>query len=73
MESLECLKNLVKIVKVSESKVDEIKAEASLSNPIKSDLVLTERNMAYNDMVAELKKFSKNKRQEKKRAKEDDE
>ncbi len=51
------LKNIAKIIGEVESEVKEIFDDSSLTKPIKSDLVLSKRNMAYNNIKAEIKNF----------------
>ena len=53
------LKNISKIIKTTEEEIKEIFDNSSLIEPINSDLVLSERNMAYNKIKAEIKNFKK--------------
>ena len=57
--SYETLKNIAKIIGDVENEIDEIFENSSLTEPISSGLVLSKRNMAYNKIKAEVKKFKK--------------
>ena len=46
-----------KIIKLAEKDIKEINSEFSIENPIKIDLSVSKRSMAYNKIKAEVKKF----------------
>ncbi len=58
--SYKTLKNIASIIKDIENEVNEIYEESTLEKPIMSNIVLSKRNMAYNEIKAEVKKFKKN-------------
>ena len=53
------LKSISQIIKEVENEIEEIYEESTLEKPIKSNIVLSKRNMAYNEIKAEIKKFKK--------------
>lgn len=57
--SYNCLKSISQIIKEVENEIEEIYEESTLEKPIKSNIVLSKRNMAYNEIKAEIKKFKK--------------
>lgn len=57
--SYNCLRSISKIIKEVENEIEEIYEESTLEKPIKSNIVLSKRNMAYNEIKAEVKKFKK--------------
>lgn len=67
------VKNIVKIIKEVEEEVDEIFEKSTLTKPISSDIVLTKRNMAYNEIKAEIKKMKKKLKENKTKRRKDEE
>lgn len=57
--SYNCLRSILQIIKEVENEIEEIYEESTLEKPIKSNIVLSKRNMAYNEIKAEIKKFKK--------------
>lgn len=57
--SYNCLRSISQIIKEIENEIEEIYEESTLEKPIKSNIVLSKRNMAYNEIKAEVKKFKK--------------
>ena len=57
--SYNCLRSISQIIKEVENEIEEIYEESTLEKPIKSNRVLSKRNMAYNEIKAEIKKFKK--------------
>lgn len=57
--SYECIRNIANIFKETEKKVLEIEKDSSMTNPIKSDLVISVRNMGYEEIREESQKFIK--------------
>ena len=55
------LKEIIKILKETEKEVKLIFDESSLERPIANDIVLSKRNMAYNDIKSKIKKYIKEK------------
>ena len=53
------LRSISQIIKEVENEIEEIYEESTLEKPIKSNIVLSKRNMAYNEIKAEIKKFKK--------------
>lgn len=56
----DCIKAIKDIIKNVENEINEIYEESTLEKPIMSNIVLSKRNMAYNEIKAEIKKFAKN-------------
>ena len=57
--SYNCLRSISQIIKEVGNEIEEIYEESTLEKPIKSNIVLSKRNMAYNEIKAEIKKFKK--------------
>lgn len=65
MTSKELTKNIAKIIKKAEKEVKIIYNEGTLEKPISNDIVLSIRNMAYNEIKMEIKKYKLEKEKEK--------
>ena len=57
--SYSTLKNIVEIIKDTESDIDEIIQKSNLNEPIMMDIIISKRNMSYNKIKAEIKKFKR--------------
>lgn len=64
MKDRELIKILFKIIKTTEKEVKQIYDDSSLEKPIQNDVVLSKRNMAYNQMKTNLKAYKKAKEKE---------
>ncbi len=53
------IKEIAKIIKETENEVNTIYDDSTLENPIVADLVLSKRNMGYNNIKAVVKKYIK--------------
>lgn len=57
------IKDVAKIIKQAEKEVKHITKNTSLTNCIKGDVILYQRNAAYNDIKTQLKKYIKQQKQ----------
>ena len=57
--SYSTLKSLAEIIKDTESDIDEIIQKSNLNEPIMMDIIISKRNMSYNKIKAEIKKFKR--------------
>ena len=55
----QCMKNIFDIAKKTEATIAKHKADKTLTTPINADFVKTEKAMAYEEMLSEVKKFAK--------------
>jgi hypothetical protein len=61
MTSKELNKNILKICKSAEKYIEEQKKDKTLEKPIMNDLVKTKKAMAYEDILEQIRKYSKSK------------
>jgi len=54
-----CMKNIFDIAKKAESRIAEHKADKTLEHPIDADMVKTEKAMAYEEILSEVKLYAK--------------
>lgn len=54
----ECMRVIFDICKDSEATIKKHKEDKTASNPISADFVKTEKAMAYEDILTEVKKFA---------------
>lgn len=57
--SYSTLKSIAEIIKDTESDIDEIIQKSNLNEPIMMDVIISKRNMSYNKIKAEIKKFKR--------------
>lgn len=57
--SYSTLKSIAEIIKDTESDIDEIIQKSNLNEPIMMDIIISKRNMSYNKIKAEIKKFKR--------------
>lgn len=57
--------NIRKILRETENKVKDITKDATLENPIKSDILISVRANAYDEILMEYKSFLKKKKEAK--------
>ena len=57
--SYSTLKSIAEIIKDTESDIDEIIQKSNLNEPIMMDIIISKRNMSYNKIEAEIKKFKR--------------
>lgn len=55
------LKAIAKIIATTEREVSTEFKNSTLEKPIKNDLILAQRNMAYNEIKMQIKKFKQEK------------
>ena len=64
MKDRDLIKAIFKIIKETEKEVKDIFDKSSLEKPIANDVVLSKRNMAYNQIKSEIKKYKNEKENE---------
>lgn len=64
MKDRELIREVFKIIKKTETEVKSLYDKSSLEKPIANDIVLSIRNMAYNDIKAQIKKYKSEKEKE---------
>lgn len=55
------IKKIKKEIESIEEEIDEIYNKSSLEKPIQNDIVITKRNMGYNNIRALVEKYEKQK------------